>query len=430
MTNPQRFLADGEKLSSAQINETHVQHPRVGSFFQRSTLLIGTRGVGKTFLLRHRKMTAHPDAIYINLVSCLQSLSKDSGIGGRTLEFNSDLISQIGAKTSALIAIAVLEQLLKDSKNPDFKFPLRLLEAVLPEELRVSDIATLESIKAIRLKVNQFRLKEWPKEFFQSWSLISTLEEICEHYGKKVPLFLDRAEDVPAPALKVIFPLLDQSVSFLVVIAARPGLAQLIPAGIDPTSVPGDHFDIVHLGSNPYDDDWIEFSRIATIRFLNENNIVVQENDSFLWAMRFGRDSVRAAIGYTQISVETSSKTELNRRLQYLKSHREYQLKTIAAELQPENADYRYTIKAIQNNFPQLLTLESQKPVLIETEVETEQLSLLRGNSQLVGYLLKAIRSEAIFLPPGQLWHPYELPAVFEVPPLFVWRSENSSWIS
>jgi hypothetical protein len=68
--------ADGEKLSAEQIDHTHVPHPGLGRFFRRSTLLIGTRGVGKTFLLRHRKHTTHMGAVYINLVSCLQCLSR------------------------------------------------------------------------------------------------------------------------------------------------------------------------------------------------------------------------------------------------------------------------------------------------------------------------------------------------------------------
>lgn len=86
MTEPAwrpRFSADGETLSGEQLAETHVPHPGVGTYLQRSTLVVGSKGAGKTFLLRHRKHTTHPGALYINLFKTLTSIARDSGLGGR-----------------------------------------------------------------------------------------------------------------------------------------------------------------------------------------------------------------------------------------------------------------------------------------------------------------------------------------------------------
>jgi hypothetical protein len=101
--------ADGEKVSAEQIAETHVPHPGVSSSFGRSTLLIGSRGVGKTFLLRHRKQTTHKGAVYINLVDTLASIARDAGVGGRSLVFPEAQARRICAKTAALLASRAIE---------------------------------------------------------------------------------------------------------------------------------------------------------------------------------------------------------------------------------------------------------------------------------------------------------------------------------
>ena len=349
--------ADGEKLSAEQIGYTHVPHPGLGSFFRRSTLLIGTRGVGKTFLLRHRKHTAHSGAVYINLVNCLQSMSRDLGLGGRTLKYTAGQRSQIHAKTAALVAIAFLEQLLKDERPDSIAFRLEQLSPILVSGAVTKGKATLESIRALRLTVNRLRLREWPTDIEGTWPLAEVLSEINAGLDLPVALFMDRAEDVPAPALQVLLPLLDQSVEFLVVIAARPGLAQLIPVEFDPTLVPGDHFDIVHLGAEPYDDEWVAFSESAVHNFLEANGLNVSGVDSLTWASRLGRDSIRAAVTFAQISLGTQGIKQVSRRATRMAAFRNHQLATIRAELQPEHPDYAYTIRRIQQNFRQELVL-------------------------------------------------------------------------
>src|SRR5215469_13608113 len=118
-----RVPADGGKVSTEKMEQTHTRPPGVSDHFKRSALLIGSRGVGKTFLLRHRKQTSHQGAIYINLVDTLHSIARDAGIGGRSLVFTEDQAKRIQAKTAALIASKAIELCIREV---DDNIPLRL----------------------------------------------------------------------------------------------------------------------------------------------------------------------------------------------------------------------------------------------------------------------------------------------------------------
>src|SRR5215469_1607610 len=125
-----RVPADGGKVSTEKMEQTHTRPPGVSDHFKRSTLLIGSRGVGKTFLLRHRKQTSHQGGIYVNLVDTLHSIARDAGIGGRSLAFTEDQASRIRAKTAALIASRVIELCIRETGESSV-FDVALMEALI-----------------------------------------------------------------------------------------------------------------------------------------------------------------------------------------------------------------------------------------------------------------------------------------------------------
>lgn len=425
------FPADGEKLSAEQIDFTYVPPPGVDSFFRRSTLLIGARGVGKTFLLRHRKRYAHPGAVYINLVKCLQSLSRDSGLGGRALNYTDTQRAQIRAKTAALIALTTVQQLLTDDRwAGSAVIRLERLVPLLPSGIPASGVAGRDSVTALRRRVNQERLGNWTNcSIVDSWLLAEVLGEIGGHLQPQLCFFFDRAEDAPGPSLQILLPLLDQSMEYLTVIAARPGLAQLVPDELDPTLVPGDHFDIVHLGMNPYDPAWISFSSAATGKYLDANGVDVQDDGESPWSSRLARDSIRSAVNLAQIGLATRDDVP-HSRSRSVRALRDHQLSTIKAALQPEHADFASTVRLIRQRCRADLARGGQRVVLIDLAEPEPQLSLVRQRGQVAGFLLKALRCEALYLPPGHLWHPFELPETYELPPILAWDGENTEWIT
>lgn len=422
------YPADGEKLSARQLHSTYVAHPGVDEYFRRGTLVIGTRGSGKTFLLRHRKHFRHEGAIYVNLLTCLGSMARDLGLGGRSLDYGEDQRAWVQSKTAALIILSVLEQLLKDRRSGAARAAQFINSLpLLPADLQVSGEPTLESVVALRLRTNRKRLESWGHHAPSVDYLAEGLTQINSVVDNGLTLFLDRAEDIPAPSLKAILPLLDQSIPFLTVIAARPGVAHLMADEVDPTFTPGDHFDVIHLGADPYEEDWTMFSRIAVQNHLAANSKETDDMQLLTWASRLARDSVRSAAQFAQIGLAYPDLTQRADRIYRLQS---FQLATLKSELQPEHPNYAALIDRLRHRCRDELIQGPQKALCVRVIRKDLQLTLLNHRSALTDFLLKAIRCEALYLPPGEVWHPFSLPTTFEIPPLLVWNRENLTWIS
>lgn len=425
-----RVPADGEKVSTEQIEETHVPHPGVSEHFRRSTLLIGSRGVGKTFLLRHRKQTSHQGAIYINLVETLHSIARDAGIGGRSLVFAQDQAARIRAKTAALIASRAIELCLREVGG-DMSLKLTLMDPLLPPELRQSSPATAATAKVIGFDISTSPLSLWPPSDL-THILIDVLSDLANAYPHRLALFLDRAEDISIPSLGVLMQLLDQSVEALAVIAARPGVAQLIPRDRDPTLIPGDHYDIVHVGVSPYSESWLHFVGSATRNYLVANEIAIPDDVRLTWCCCMARDSIRQAVSFAQVAVSTNSPATFGLRLPQIRAAREQLLRVLRQLLVPEHADFRNVIDHVHHH-PRIsgrLANESQLCVLLRVVGQSLQQSLLSEPDQLSDYLLRAMRGGGFLCPPGYHWHPYELPDMFELAPLLAWDGRNEKWIT
>lgn len=423
-----RVAADGEKVSSRQLTSTHVPHPGIGDHFSRSTLVIGSRGAGKTFLLRHRKQTRHRGAIYINLPKALHSIGSDAGIGGRALDFSDEQRTRIRSKSGALIAINALEMCCREVQN-DMDLKLTVLDPVLPPILRSRTKTTEISTSKLRGQVGAYELANWTLTAGCA-ELAEVLEQISERYPLPFALFLDRAEDVPLPSVEVVLKLLDQSVSVLVVVAGRPAIAQLVPTTYDPTFTPGDHYDLVHLGTQPYDPAWIEFSLQATRNYLAENDISMPDGADMMWTSRLARDSIRRAVSFAQIAIDTAGQRLLQERIDQLTRIRALQLKTICADLIPEYKSFREILNHLQREAGPRLATQHQFRLSMEITNRGTQLSMLGEPDRLRDFILRAVRGEALFLPAGQQWHPYELPMQFELAPLLAWDGSNTKWIT
>ncbi len=425
-----RVPADGEKVSTEQIEQTHVPHPGISDHFRRSTLLIGSRGVGKTFLLRHRKQTGHQGAIYINLVETLHSIARDAGIGGRSLVFAQDQAARIRAKTAALIGSRAIELCLREVGD-DISLKPTLMDPLLPAELRPSLTATEATAKALGFAISTSPLSSWPA-YDLTHILIDILSDLANAYPYRMALFLDRAEDVAIPSLGVLMQLLDQSVKALTVIAARPGVAQLIPRDRDPTLIAGDHYDLVHVGVSPYSESWLRFVESATRNYLAANEIGIPDGLSLAWCSSMARDSIRQAISFAQVAISTHSSVTFDQRLLRMRAAREELLRVVRQLLVPEHADFRNVIDHVHHN-PRVsgrLASESQFYVLLRIIGQSPQQSLLGELDQLSEYVLRAIRGGALFCPPEYHWHPYELPDKFELAPLLAWNGRNEKWIA
>jgi len=433
VTEPQlrpRYLADGETLSAEQLADTHVPHPGVGTYFQRSTLVVGSKGAGKTFLLRHRKHTTHPGALYINLFKTLNSIARDSGLGGRASGVDPDTTTAIESKTAALLGATAYELAAKEHDG-DVYLDLDGLNALLPRPLRQHGVLTHRTVKQLSREIQSTPLREWTEQVHTEL-LIDAIRELSDASPTDLALFLDRAEDVTTPSVSMLMSLLDQSTGFLVVLAGRPAISQLIPSTHATSSVPNDHFDIKHLGLLPYSDEWLAFAQTATENYLSANDgTTVQWDDGHTWALRLARDSIRLAVSLAQISLDTAGIARINDRRSQVAGIRAGRLASCCAALIPDYRDFRQVLAEIQDQCRDRLAHD--EPFCLHAGVEDEaatQLSLLGERTEITDYLLRAIRVDAFCLPSGYQMHPYELPTVFEVNPILAWDAENPKWIS
>lgn len=431
MTDPssdQYLPADADKISAQQLTDTHVLHPGAPERFSRSTLVIGSRGSGKTFLLRHRKQTTHEGAVYVNLLKALQSLSRDAGLGGRSLTYSEPLADQIRGKTAALLAITTLE-LCSREVNDSLDSSLALFDHLLPVALRSTRRLTAANARELRRAVNVLPLTDWPP-LPDTSAFSEVFGELSNLYPYPLTLLLDRAEDVPLPSVHLLTQMLDQSFEVLTVIAARPGVSQLLPVAHDPTLVPGDHYDILHLGLQPYQDSWSRFVDTAVRNFLESNQRRVPSDFSLAWAISLARDSLRDAASFAQAALLNGTSRNLTQRADHFKSLREQRLARARAVLYPDVQDFGLFVKTVQAATKLALASRSQFALVIEFEDDDAQISLLGPGDRRREILLSAIRAEALYLAPGFCWHPYELPNRVELAPLLAWNGENTQWIS
>src|SRR5438128_1301071 len=102
-----RLWTDGEKIPDARLSEIFQTPPDAPKAFHRSTLVVGTRGVGKTTLFRYQKARHAGIAISLSLVNEFGSIAKQSHAGPLELELSPELEQLIAGKATALLAVGI-----------------------------------------------------------------------------------------------------------------------------------------------------------------------------------------------------------------------------------------------------------------------------------------------------------------------------------
>lgn len=422
---------DADKLPERIIEGTYVVPPNTESLFSRSTLLIGSRGSGKTFLLRHHRRTYSGPAYYVNLWPTTEALAR--ALGAAYLQHATTGSQEIEAKAACLLLLAVYEELQKAGGS---QLNRAALIAVFPASLRdrVADDSTKSPRPALIAE---------PLDHFAGLPVTEQLPDILEdmivsdHMDAAPYLLLDRADDVPPAVLRIFLRLLDQSRGFLSVIAARPGFdagTNLLPFG----SVPGDHFNLVHLGSSPYGASWRSFLSDAVHKYLAVSGYPPIPIPP--WLPHFARDSARQAIELAQV-VAHSGKTSdrlhdavINR----LDNDRKALRIRVAPQLAIHGVDFEalvaFVLRPHKSRLAESRVIieadfgEGLDPFNIDTlaladpQLSERQLSFLRATAA-------ALRTGGLHAPDGDPWYPGRRLSRFEVPPLLAWSGKADSWI-
>ncbi len=434
MSEPNRSLltegilpAEADRVPTPQLQMTHVPHPDAPPKFQRCALLVGARGAGKTFLLRHRRHFVQPGALYINLRVELQTLARAYGIGSQATDLPADLETLVRRQAVALVALAIARELL-DNGSAVRKFDAALLGPLIPKVVRPSARALdKDSAADLRRAVRALPDDAWLDDGLESADLMEFLLDIARSLDAQLTLFLDRADDVPSAAIAPLVGLLDQSAPYILVLAGRPAVAHAIPSQHDSGSVPGDHYDVIHLGVDPYSDVWQDFSSEAVRNYLAINAVDLPNARSVGWCHQLGRDSLRRSARLVQVAVATAHDIDL--RAEQVVTLQSTLLAKIRGEMRTLHPDFAAYLGGIKEQVGVRLAKGPQIALELEIQDARSAFDLLGERDKFSQALLRAIRSEALSLPQGVLWHPYELPTRFEMAPLVAWDGRNTEWI-
>ena len=418
---------DAEKIARKQIAENFCPSPCFADITGRSTLLVGTRGSGKTMLLRrmlHDYNEHKGVAVYGDLGrKVLGAISADTGMAG--LSFNG-LDSTVGClvqdKTLALIAFWLAEQ----CKERELEPPYNLLWQVLPEGIRADAPKDARILAWLQdyLYCSDLSLYRNNPNTGAFVDFVCTLANMAQaKSGNPLLLLLDRAEEVPYPCLVPILGLLDQSLPSLAVIACRPGILGPSPDMHPSLPIPGDHYDIKHLGMSPYAEEWRSF-QMAVMSSWVPKCVRAMPSGALHLVLNICRDSIRSALDVVYNSTSEEGIYSHQRSVDAVSIHQQMLLTAAQGRLRPLNNDLPSLIRHIRQSsgfaFPVLLQLRTceQTPLFGSGSSFGES----TREEQLVRL---GLRAGLFSMPHGEMWHPYTAINAVELHPLFMWRDRD-----
>lgn len=422
MSKFENIYRDGEKIPDERIREIFCPPPLVPTKFNRSSLIIGSKGAGKTTLFRYQKSIHSGIALHVSLATEFASLAKQSGLGPLAIQYPSDIEPLLIGKAISLLAISISTRLAKKG----IISPLDALYECLPVEF--FDRTSVDESWFTETKI---KISRSPIELFRDISqtnplpeFLSLLGEICLKEKGNLLLLLDRADMVPGPAIVPVLELLDQASNYIALVATRPGHGGTAIIRHSEMSIPGDHYDIVHLGIFPRSEDWEDFVRNAIIAQVGDEVFSKLNSDIKLGIIYLSRDSIRTALELISGIEATPRKNILKQFYSVVDDIKEINLVAIQRTLRQYHPDFRKLMNEIRD---EILTEKDciDSPVILSISLRTPD-DLFDTKKQISFFIEASLRSGALCLPEGERWIPGYVPINFEIPPLLLWRHGDS----
>ena len=408
---------DAEKASTEQVRANYRTPPGTQREFGRGTLVVGRRGVGKTLLLRYHRHTFDGLALYGDLFKILTAIASDTGAGGLTFDISSDLEPLIVSKTNALLAYWIMEGAYDSGANLSWD----ALQRVLPASLR-STVPTGSDVKT-ELDGLYARLFRAPLDDFtndeSSRGLDALIGSLSEMANGRLLLLLDRAELVPSPCITSVFRLMDQSAPCTTVIASRPGILGQAFTNTAYRPAPGDHFNLWHLGSHPYSEDWQDFVA-ECLAVWTPNFVESMQRDHLAWVITMSRDSLRTALELTYNSIDQSGAITVEATAAQLEVVQRMLLQAAEGELADVHSDLAFFLADVRRR------TRRASPVLLKIRDGRQQ--LFHERTALDRMIDIALRVGLFAMPHGEAWHPFVQPHELEIPAIYLWRMEDPPW--
>lgn len=415
---------DGEKIPDERLREIFRPPPGVPKAFYRSSLVIGSRGSGKTTLFRYQQSIHQGVALYISLPTEFSILTKQTGYGPLAVDCPPNLEPLVIGKATSLLALTLIEAFVRNV-GP---IPGNLLQEYIPAAFH----SLLDGMDLDRLSSVRSALTAAPLEQFEDLcrrrlrNLVAELGGISNRNRGPLLLLLDRADMVFSPALVPVFDLLDQSRQFITLVAMRPAPVSNSIAMSSDGAVAGDHYGLVHLGIQPYSDEWQGFVTQAVEAQLGSAFASVPAEVKG-WVMAIARDSLRVVLELFARYVTDETEPPLKVLLRAMEELRQNQLAAAQQTLQSYHPDYRRFVADVRADVVGQHQAVSG-PVVVSLDASPFQQTFFAGRSNLRKFVDAALRSGALCLPENYRWVPCMESNEIEIPPLLIWQESDPQW--
>jgi hypothetical protein len=414
---------DGEKIPDRNVRDIFRRPPDLPQAFYRSSLIIGSRGVGKTTLLRYLKSTHDGVGVHISLAAEFATLGRQTVYGPLAVDIPSALEPLVMGKSTSLIATALAIRLIRKGVrgNDD------LFQACLPQSLSVPTTSDEEGLLRLQRQIAKTDLEAFDG-VVDSHGLpdyVSSLGRAAESSHGPLLLLLDRADMVPPVSLVPVIDLLDQSQQFTALIAMRPGHASDVIANSGEGAVAGDHYQIVHLGIRPRTEVWRDFVKSAVGAQLGHLSLETIPEEVHAMVLQLSRESLRNALELYARYLQGDGEPAL-RLKEAIEDMRDNQLAAAQKTLQRHHPDFRRFIN--ESKKESLNGKAGLDGPLIISFSATPSRSLFDHSNVLDRFVDSALRGGALCMPEGQKWLPGLRPSELEVPPLFMWQEGDLPW--
>ncbi len=402
---------DAEKCETKALMDNFCLPPGLAHEIGRSMLLLGTRGSGKTYYLR-RCRHKYKGAIIGDLKYILNSITQNTGGAGLSFDLiPPSLEPLIRSKTTALLCT----WLASEANERDIKLPHKAISNVLPSKVEITDDL-------------YFRISEMNLEDFENsgstisfLAFLTTLAKACEAKLGRLLILLDRAENVPITSLSPIFSLLDQSHPFFAIVAARTGIIGPKNMSSSVSITPGDHYDIIHLGSSPYSEKWRNFAK-DVLKAWVPNTFKQLSSDVIELILNISRDSLRNAVVVAFNSIdEQSGKFDRNKFEEHVQILQDTLLNAAQGNLRHLHPNLKGIVNRVRRRIDPFFL-----PVLIQFEGEKQAelpiLTSFRELSKSEMFIRLALRAGFLATKNGKSWNPFASVQEVEIPPLYLWQ--------
>jgi len=415
---------DAEKYTSDAVQHIFRKPPGLPDIFPRSALIVGARGAGKTMLMRYHKLQHDGMSAYFNLTAEFSGITKQVGLGPLVYETPPSLKAGIQGKAVSILALSFYAKFILKKGLPATQNVVAAVRGCLPDELRISSPGPWSVDKLEDLRRATYRA---PLAAFESASLSSPLRrllievaQLCQSRGTPLLVFFDKPDQALTDAAVPVLELLNQSPSYIALLAIRPGYTGRELSAFCESAPPGDHYDLHHLGQYPRSTEWFEFMRAAAESHFQDSSerpkLLAPNLDQLFETLLFAsRESVRFAVKHLANGFATRGGLQ-----EALKNDQAY-LESFALSTLPRyftrSEDFKFLIHGLQK---QLTNESSVRPVnlSISREVAT---SFFDENENLERFIEAALRCGAFCMPEGKPWSPGLRTKVLEVAPLLAW---------